>query len=89
METKIDLTKRFREELCSFTMAKKAKINGMTCANTYFAYDSNGDVTSGGWLESMGYDNFFPCINFPFACSMLEDTDIDPIKIVMFKDANG
>ncbi len=82
---KINLTNRFREELCTFEMSKKAKIAGATCANTYFAYDNMGNVTSGGWLEGIGYDNFYPCISFPFACVMLEDTDLDHKNVDLYE----
>ncbi len=70
--SKIDLKARFREELCSFDLAKKADKAGVTCANTFFAYDNKGNLTDGAWLASVGYD-MYPCINFAFACHLLAD----------------
>ncbi len=90
-KTKINLTEEFKENLCSFSVAKKAKAAGMTSANTFYAYDPKGELIDAGWMEA---DNnikmireqtnkpdwqpplMFPAINLPFAIGMLEDTTI-------------
>jgi hypothetical protein len=77
----INLKERFKEEICSFEVAKKAKEAGMTCANTYLAYNNDGSVTTGAWLESVGYNHLYPCINFVLACIMVEDVCPNPLKI--------
>lgn len=91
-KTQINLREEFKQNLCSFEVAKKAKAAGMTCANTYFAYDKDGNIGDGGWMEDeknikmireqTGKPNwqppvFYPAINLAFAIGMLEHTDID------------
>ena len=81
MKKQIDLSKLFRESLCSFEVAKKAKQVGMTCANTFYAYDSKGELNDGAWLEKITGAEMYPAINLPFAIGMLEDTDLKFDKI--------
>lgn len=80
----LKLTDLFKENLCSFEMAKRVKEAGATCANTYFAYDDQGEVSNAGWLENLGFNDFYPCINLAFAISVLEETQIDPDKIELW-----
>ncbi len=87
-EIKINILDMAKHYLCSFEMAKQASAAGMTCANTYFSYDENGNIGDGGWLEGLGYQNFYPCINFPFAVAMLEDTDLDASKVQVVKNGS-
>lgn len=76
--TKIDFQELFDFSVCSFEVAKKAAAAGMTCANTFFAYNEKGEVGDSGWLQKI-YDKakFYPVINTPLAIFMLEDTTID------------
>lgn len=80
-----DLKQLFVDNLCSFEVAKLAKQAGATCANTYFAYDKFGKINTGGWLESVGFDSFFPCINLAFAISMLSECQIDFFKVEIYE----
>ncbi len=92
MKKQIDLRKRFKDNICSFDIAKKAAAAGMTCANTFYAYDEHGELTDGAWLAEgvegvnknllASLPNFkapilFPAINLPMAIGMLEDTDLE------------
>lgn len=81
MGNKIDLAKLFSDSLCSFEVAKKAKQAGMTCANTFYAFDSTGEVTDGAWLEKITGAEMYPAINLPLAIGMLENTDLKFDKI--------
>lgn len=97
---KIDLQERFRAEVCSFEVAKKAKLAGMTCANTFLSYDEQGNLGDGAWMEDeekvrskFGLKDFkapvlYPAIMFPFAVCMLEDTDVDDWSKIEFYEFN-
>ena len=99
---KIDLQARFKAEICSFEVAKKAKLAGMTCANMFYSYDEQGNLGDGAWMEDeeriikkfpMMAGKFkapvmYPAIMFPFAVGMLEDTDIDDWKKIEFYEFN-
>lgn len=50
-QQQIDLRATFDKYICSFEVAKKAKEAGMTCANTFYAYDVFGKITDGGWMD--------------------------------------
>jgi hypothetical protein len=88
-QIKIDLQKTFQDNLCSFDVAKKLKEAGMTCANTYYAFDDKGQINDGAWMENpekikerFGLKDFnppvmYPAINLAMAIGMIEDTDID------------
>lgn len=80
----LNIADLFKENLCSFEMAKKVKEAGATCENTYFAYDDEGEVTSAGWLKELGFNDLYPCINLAFAISVLEETQFDPEKIELW-----
>lgn len=71
----LNIADLFKQNLCSFEMAKKVKAAGMTCANTFFVYDDQGEVADAGWLESLGFNDFYPCINLAFAISMLDSKE--------------
>ena len=85
-----NINELFKANTCTFEMAKVVKDVGMTCTNTYFAYDDKGEVTDGGWLDELGLQNqFYPCINLAFALHMLEDTGLYPEKIELWSlDSN-
>ena len=85
MPQNINLTARFKAEICTFETAKKAKASGMTCANTYYAYDEKGELNNGGWLDGI-FDDYSPAIQFPFAVTMLEDIGIDIKEILLYQD---
>lgn len=68
----IDIEKRFKASLCTFEMSKKVAAAGMTCANLYFAYDEDEEVSNGAWLEKLGY-KVYPCMDFTFAITMLSE----------------
>ena len=87
----IDLQKRFKAEICSFEMAKKIRAAGMTCANTYFSYDEDGQVGDGAWLGEISERyGMAPCVQFPFAVAMLEEVieDFDNISISRYDMAD-
>ncbi len=79
----IDLKQLFLDSICSFEMAQKAKFAGMTCANTFFAYDESGQIGDGAWLENppemikdlpaFKQPVLFPAINLALAIFMLDD----------------
>lgn len=73
MKNEINILQRFRDELCTFEVAKKAAAAGMTCANTFFAYDEHGEVTDGGWLQKVTGLTYYPAINFAMSVAMLEN----------------
>jgi len=85
MQNKINLQKRFKEELCTFEIAKQATNAGLTTANTYLSYDEHGEIGDGAWLTDITGAIFFPAINFPFALVMLEGTDIELTKVDFYK----
>jgi len=85
MKNIIDLKKRFIDELCTFELAKKASVAGMTCANTFLSYDERGELGDGAWLEDVTGAKMYPAINFPFAVIMLEDTDLELRKINFYE----
>jgi|CXWK01.1.fsa_nt_gi hypothetical protein len=84
----LDLKQLFTNNVCSFEMAKKMKEAGMTCANTFFVYDSQGEVADAGWMEELGFNDFYPCINLAFAISMIEDTAVPVDKIELWEMDN-
>lgn len=100
---KIDLSKRFRSEICSFEVAKKAREAGMTCANQFYSYDENGNLGDGAWMEDeegikkkfpqlegrFKAPLMYPAIMFPFAVGMLEDTDVEDWSKIDFYEYNG
>lgn len=96
MQNKLDLKKLFDDSLCSFEISKRAKESGMTCANTFYAYDEHGEVTDGAWMAEGGQGdtknlldslpNFkppilYPAINIAMALGLLEDCSLDFKKI--------
>lgn len=84
MTQTINIEKRFKDEVCTFAAAKRAKAAGMTCANTFFAYDRRGEISDGGWLEKLGFfQEYYPCINFAFACAMLNECDFDKAQFTV------
>ena len=85
---KINLSERFRQEICTFEIAKRLHLAGMTCANTFFAYDEHGEITDAGWLESVAGMKLYPCVNFAMACAMMEDTDIDFNNVGFYQDGD-
>lgn len=84
-KTKIDLMSRFKRELCSFDIAKKLKKAGVTCANTYFMYDKDGNLGDGSWLEDITEIEMYPAINFPLSVMMLEEGGLKYGKIDCYK----
>lgn len=97
----INLTDEFKENICSFYVAKKAKAAGMNSANTFYAYDEEGQTTDAGWMESENNLKMlreqlknprwmppvmYPAINLPFAIGMLEDTTIDHKKLECWEE---
>lgn len=88
METKkLNIKNIFNENVCSFQMAKRIKEKGITCANTYFAYDEDGQITTGGWLSEISskYATFYPCVNTAMAIVIAEQTNADLKKIDVYK----
>lgn len=83
---KVDLKSEFQNNLCSFDLAKEAKKAGMTCANTFFAYEEDGSICDGGWIESLGYDGYYPAINLSFALFMLDEVPAKMYDIVKTDD---
>lgn len=92
---KLDLKQIFDSNLCSFHVAVKAKKAGFTCANTFYAYDENGNVTDAGWMENGGQGEIkgllaslpkfkaptlYPAINICMAIGLIEDTTLDISK---------
>ncbi len=86
MSKKINLNELFVSSLCTFKGAKKAKAAGFTCANTYFAYEANGELCNAGWMEELGKDSLSPAINIAMAIVMLEDTDLNQSEIELSND---
>jgi hypothetical protein len=84
----IDLVQRFHAELCTFEMAQKAKEAGCSAANTYFAYDELGEKHDSGWMDKVGIKDVYPCINFPFAASMVADLNLDADKVEFYQENN-
>ena len=78
--TSINLAQRSVDELCTFEMSKRIKNAGLTCANTYFAYDNDGKLNDGACMENIGIDNLYPCVTFSFAVNMLEGLDFGKIE---------
>lgn len=86
---KIELKALFKGSLCSFDMAKKCAKAGMTCANTFFAYDEHGDINDGAWLQKISPQyKMYPAINVPFAILMLEDTDLKLFELELHIDSD-
>jgi len=85
----LDLKQLFKSNVCSFEMAKKMKEDGMTCQNTFFVYDDHGEVADAGWLESLGYNYFYPCINLALAIRMMESLPIQHEKIELWQIQEG
>lgn len=81
MKKQIDLSKLFIESLCSFECSKKAKQAGMTCANTFYAYNNKGELGDGAWLETVTGAEMYPAINLAFAIGMLDDTNLKFDKV--------
>lgn len=93
MRKKINLTDLFKDSLCSFDLAKKAKLAGISPENTFYAFDELGEINDGGWMYGEKAKEFtahipgwkppvyYPAINLPFAIGLLEDCDIDPRDI--------
>jgi len=87
---KLNLKQLFTDNICSFEVAKQAKAAGITCANTFFAYDSEGGLTDAAWLEQMGFTDFYPAINLALAISaiggdvVIDGQPIDPTKVELY-----
>ena len=75
---KLDLRAEFKKSICSFEVAKKASEAGMSCANTYYAYDENGGLNDGAWLEKVTGAKMYPAINIALAIGLLENLSIEP-----------
>lgn len=86
MKKQLDLSELFKKSLCSFEIAKKARAEGMTCANTFYAYDPNGDLGDGGWLEKITGTEMYPAINLAFSIGMLDNTDLKSDKIQLSEE---
>ncbi len=85
---KLNLTERFKQEICSFETAKKIAAAGMTCANTFIAYNKDGEVNDAAWMQNITGIKLYPCVNFALACIMMEDTSIDFNNTELYQDGD-
>lgn len=84
-ELKIDIGKSFRNSVCSFEVAKKIAEKGFTCANTFLAYDENGEIGDGGWLQKVTGAKMYPCVNLAMAYVVAENTSAELDKMALYQ----
>jgi hypothetical protein len=69
---KLDLKELMKASICSFAIAKRLKAEGITRQFTY-AYDDQGDLCDGGWLEGIIQKPFYPAIDLASAIGLVEE----------------
>lgn len=89
---KLDLSQIFKQNICTFAVAKQAAAAGMTPANTYFSYDDSGGLSDGAWTGPVLKKKFYPAINLLLALYMAtEETTLtlDDPTLEFFADPAG